>query len=57
MVFEYVGYKRGCEGKEIFSKNEVAKAVEKLKKEYEDKIKGGGHRIFKITGYREIFRS
>ena len=45
-----VGYQRGCEGKEIFAKNEAAKAVQKLKKEYEDKIKGEGSRIFKIFG-------
>ena len=41
-----VGYQRGCEGKEIFSKNEAAKAVQKLKKEYEDKIKGEGSSKF-----------
>ena len=49
-----VGYQRGCEGKEIFSKNEAAKAVQKLKKEYEDKIKGEGSSNFQNLWYRNV---
>ena len=51
ITFMNVGYERGCEGKEIFAKSEAAKAVQKLKKEYEDKIKGEGSLNFQNLRY------